>query len=208
LEPETAATEPEPEEPAAETTPEGQEKDEPPDAAPEETPPETPAAEAPEAPGAEPGEQGVPPLPDPGAAPKTTDAVPPGKPEPGPPLTIPPEALKGGSTSFLTGQWRSVSGLQDTDGNPVQLEYDFKDGKGTATLHRGAGPSEQRCTGAVKSVMRDGKLVIEETGSITCPDGTLFRRSNVECSVGEGGRAKCRGINEDGTSYNVSISGK
>jgi hypothetical protein len=56
--------------------------------------------------------------------------------------------------------------------------------------------------------MRDGKLVIEETSGIVCPDGTQFRRSNVECAVGEQGQAKCRGVNEDGSGYNVSISGK
>ncbi len=153
------------------------------------------------------GPKPPPPLPD--AAAKTAgakgaSATPPA----GPPLAIPPDALKSGSTAFMNGQWRSTSGLQDSDGNPVQVQYDFKQGEGTATLVRGAGAGEQRCTGKVKPVMRDGKLIIEETSGIVCPDGTQFRRSNVECSVGEQGQAKCRGVNEDGSGYNVSISGK
>jgi hypothetical protein len=175
----TQADVPPPEEAPAETQP-------------QETPSEIQPPPFPEAPAVTPPDAA--PFPDPAA-----DAN---------PLTIPPEAVQSGSTDFLQGEWRSVTGLQDSQGNPVQLQYDFKDGEGTATLVRGSGTREQRCTGAVRPVMREGKLVIEETGSVTCPDGTVFRRSNVECTVGEGDRAECRGINADGTAYNVNISGK
>lgn len=210
--PKEPGTEPKPEDPKAKA--EADKKPEPPpadkasDKKAETPPPEKPAGkEKPPAAGdKKDGPKPPPPFPD--AAGKAVAKPPPGAGPAGPPLAIPPEAMRSGSTAFLNGQWRSTTGLQDTDGNPVQLQYEFKQDQGTATLLRGAGSSEQRCTGSVKPVMRDGKLIIEEATSIRCPDGTQFRRSNVECTVGEQGQAKCRGLNEDGTSYNVSISGK
>lgn len=174
---------------------------EPPAATPEEEParPDAAASDDPALP---------PPFPAPPADPAAPEAPSPGAGKKNAPLMIPPQAVSDGSTSFLNGRWKSVTGLQDSDGNPVQLEYEFKDGKGTATLNRRSGASEHRCVGTVRPAMRDGKLVIDEPGSITCPDGTQFRRSTVECEPDERGRARCRGINEDGTAYKVTISGK
>ena len=128
--------------------------------------------------------------------------------ETGPPLTIPRDAAEKGSTDFLNGRWRSVTGLQDAAGNPVQLEYDFKDGKGTATLKQNVGGREQTCTAGVRSAFRGSRLVIDQAEDIRCPDGTRFQRSSVECATNAQGRAECHGKNQDGSGYQVRINKK
>lgn len=121
------------------------------------------------------------------------------------PLRIPAGAAAQGSTQFLDGQWRSVTGLQDAEGRPMQLQYQFKDGQGTANLRYQVGSEQRTCSAPVNSQMKDGKLVIEGQQDFRCPDGRTFQRSRVECTPGEQGRARCRGVNEDGSSYGVRI---
>jgi len=93
--------------------------------------------------------------------------------------------------------------ITDT-GQPLSLDYDFQDGAGTVTVSHGAADSRQNCKGSATSSMENEKLTIEH-GAITCPDGSTFERSRVECAVGDGGRADCRGINEDQSTYDVRI---
>jgi hypothetical protein len=169
--------------------------------------PDLRAATAPVPPGAK-----TPPLP--GASPPPRDNEQPlqpgntpnaaGQPTPGEPLKIPDDAVKKNSTDFLNGQWRSITGLQDRNGNPVELHYDFTNGQGTVTLRRSVGGQEHTCAGAVGSTMQNGRLVIDQRG-VRCPDGTTFQDSNVQCTVGEGGKAVCNGSNSDGTKYDVDI---
>ncbi|MBK8906870.1 MAG: hypothetical protein IPM60_02910 [Rhodospirillales bacterium] len=121
------------------------------------------------------------------------------------PLRIPAGAAAQGSTQFLDGQWRSVTGLQDAEGRPMQLQYQFKDGQGTANLRYQVGSEQRTCSAPVNSQMKDGKLVIEGQQDFRCPDGRTFQRSRVECTPGEQGRARCRGVNQDGSSYGVRI---
>lgn len=121
-----------------------------------------------------------------------------------PPLIIPDAAAKNGSTSFLDGHWRSQSGLMDSEtGRPLEMEYDFKDGKGTATIHRNDGSA---CTAGATAAMQAGKLVIDQTGDVVCPDGQKFDRSKVECTAGKDGKAACRGVHADAKDgYRVEI---
>jgi hypothetical protein len=121
------------------------------------------------------------------------------------PLTIPDGSVQDGDTSFLDGGWRSSTGLQDTSGNPIQLGYTFKGGEGSVTMQRAVGDQTQSCTGAAKSAMESGQLVINQ-GAIRCPDGTTFNAPRVVCKVGAGGRADCEGVNEDGSTFPVSIT--
>jgi hypothetical protein len=147
------------------------------------------------------------PIDPPGVAPVAPGPQGPGAPPPGvpeTPLTIPDRAVRDGSTEFLKGQWRSITGLQDRDGNPVTLNYRFQNGQGTVGLDRAVGGRRETCTGQARSTMRDGTLVIGQKG-IRCPDGTTFQDSDVECRVGAGGQAECRGVNTDGTGYDVRI---
>lgn len=179
----------------------------------EQTPPGSPdtgSATVPMPTGATNPRQPTPPLP--GASPREKEqplqpGTPPNpavQPSPGEPLTIPNDAVKKNSTDFLNGQWRSITGLQDRDGNPVELHYAFTNGQGTVTLHRSVGGAEHTCAGTVGSTMRDGRLVIDQHG-VRCPDGTTFQDSNVQCTVGAGGKAVCNGSNSDGTKYDVDI---
>lgn len=120
-----------------------------------------------------------------------------------PPLTIPPEAVKSGSTDFLNGHWRSRTGLIDSEtGRPIDMEYEFKDGKGTATVERSDGV---KCSAPTQAVMQGGKLVIEQTSEAKCPDGKSFEQSKVECSPGPTGQANCKGVNAGGGGYHVQI---
>jgi hypothetical protein len=121
------------------------------------------------------------------------------------PLTIPAGSVQDGDTSFLDGGWQSSTGLQDTSGNPIQLGYNFKGGEGSVTMQRAVGDQKQSCTGAAKSAMESGQLVINQ-GAIRCPDGTTFNAPRVVCKVGAGGRADCEGVNEDGSTFPVSIT--
>lgn len=123
---------------------------------------------------------------------------------PGTPLSIPPAAVRDGSTGFLDGAWRSITGLQDKAGNPVDLSYQFSKGEGPVTLRRSVGGQQQTCTGAVGSAMQGGQLTINQ-GEVRCPDGTVFQKSRVVCTPGSDGQANCQGINENGSTYDVDI---
>lgn len=184
------------ESPAAEkpprTSPEQAAGEQPGESEEEAKPPDEPLK--PESPEQAKAQEGPPPA---GAASETA-------PPKGTPLSIPPQAAESGSTEFLNGQWRSITGLQDKSGNPVQLEYSFKDGQGTATLKRSAQSGEQTCTAPVRPSLQQGKLSIEQS-SIRCPDGTVFNPSRVECAPDPTGHAICRGRYEDGNHYDVKI---
>ncbi len=119
------------------------------------------------------------------------------------PLLIPKDSEKNGSTDFLNGRWRSRTGLIESEtGKPIEVEYDFKGGKGTITVHRSDGSS---CTGPVEAMMNQGNLVIEGRGEAVCPNGEGFHASRVECRPGADGRAACQGRYQDGSGYQVQI---
>lgn len=140
----------------------------------------------------------------PGETPSAADAPGAGSPAPASPLTIPEQAARSGDTGFLDGPWRSDTGLTDSSGNPLQLGYDFKDGKGTVNLQRTVGDQRSVCSGPASPVMQGGALVITQ-GQIRCKDGTTFNAPKLVCKMGAGGRANCEGANEDGTTFPVDI---
>jgi hypothetical protein len=72
-------------------------------------------------------------------------------------------------------------------------------------MQRAVGDQKQSCTGSAKSAMESSRLVISQ-GAIKCPDGTTFNAPRVVCKVGAGGRADCEGVNEDGSTFPVSIT--
>lgn len=130
--------------------------------------------------------------------PPTKPAVP-----PPPPLTLPDKAMKDGTTDFLNGQWRSRTGLMDSQtGRPLEVEYDFKDGKGTATILRSDGT---KCPAPVEAAIQGGKLMLNQTADAKCADGQVFDQSRVECRPGKDGKAECRGVHADGGGYSVEI---
>ena len=173
---------------------------------PEQTPPEQKGEQKPEQKGEQKpdGKQDAtkPPMSSATQPPVVPGAVPPDAPK-GTPLSIPQGALKAGNTDFLNGAWRSITGLQDRSGNPIELNYDFQNGQGKVSLQRGVG-GQQTCAGQAGTVVEGGKLIINQK-AIRCPDGTTFQDSKVQCSVGADGKAHCQGLNDDGSAYDVSI---
>lgn len=161
-----------------------------------ETPPEVPEPPPEEVPpGPEEAPPELPPQQDPDQPPGPDTGEP-------PPLQVPPEALQQGNVDFLNGRWNSNSGLIDETGRPVQLEYDFKDGKGQVSLKRSDGSV---CQGTAKASISKSQLVIADQNQITCPDGQVFQSSTVDCSVGDGGRAECKGKYATGGNFPVEI---
>ena len=166
-----------------------------PPAAPLQAPPPQPATVTPPpaTPPAPPAPKEPPPAP---AAAVTPLVKPPG-------LVLPPDAVRNGSVAFLDGHWRSRTGLMDSDtGRPIEVEYDFKSGKGTSTIHRSDGVA---CTAPSTAVMQGGKLMIEQTADLVCKDGQVFTKSRVECVPGKNGQAECRGLHGAKDKYFVEI---
>lgn len=133
---------------------------------------------------------------------KTQNPAKPDMPPP-PPLTLPDKAMKDGSTAFLDGRWRSRTSLMDSQtGRPLEVEYAFKNGKGTATILRSDG---SKCPAPVEANVQGGKLTLNQTADAKCADGQVFDRSKVECRPGKDGKAECRGVHADGGGYSVEI---
>jgi len=135
--------------------------------------------------------------------------VPPGhepqsEPQPdGEPLVIPPEAVEQGSTDFLNGRWSADSGLMDRSGRPVEVEYEFNEGQGVARYRRSNGVV---CEGPTSAAMNGGQLVITDSANIVCQDGVRFRKSRVECAMGDGGLADCAGSYDTGDNFSVGMN--
>lgn len=110
-------------------------------------------------------------------------------------LSIPPQALETGSTEFLNGNWKAGAGIQDAQtGKPMQLDYDFKDGKGQVKVRRGDGVE---CSGAVNAAMQGGKLAINNQGQAACNDGSSYKLPEVVCSPDSRSAADCTGSYEN-----------
>ncbi len=110
-------------------------------------------------------------------------------------LSIPPQALETGSTEFLNGNWQAGAGIQDAQtGKPMQLDYDFKDGKGQVKVRRGDGVE---CSGAVNAAMQGGKLAINNQGQAACNDGSSYKLPDVTCSPEARSAADCTGSYEN-----------
>lgn len=161
---------------------------------PEAQPPETPT---PETPTPEQQAQTPPQPPENGQTPATP---PPGAPIK--PLVLPPNAGADGNMDFMNGKWRSRTGLVDSaTGLPVEMEYTFKDGKGSASVRRHDGTV---CTAPADASMQGGQLHLNLQDA-TCPDGGGFGKAAVDCTPGAGGRAECKGTNADGSKFDVVL---
>lgn len=106
-------------------------------------------------------------------------------------LNIPAQAKADGSTDFLNGHWKAKGGIQDQrTGKPLQLEYQFDDGKGEVTIRRNDGVS---CTGPVSAAMSNGSLGINSQGQAKCSDGSSYEMPAVNCQQGAKSMADCAG---------------
>jgi len=122
----------------------------------------------------------------------------------GPRIDIPSDAVRSGSVSFTDGRWRAAGGLQDSaTGKPVQLWYEFKDGKGTVTVDKGAGVL---CQTNASSQMQGERLLIAPSPAVAqCADGTALELPTIECAPQSNGPANCQGVAADGTPLPIII---
>lgn len=124
---------------------------------------------------------------------------------PGPPMTIPQQAINGGDTRFLDGKWSAGTGIQDAKtGKPLRIEYDFSQGKGQGkvTIRRADG---SQCVGAVSAQMQGNSLQINDRGVATCSDGGSIALPKVTCTPQPNGQANCQGRYENGATFPVSM---
>lgn len=119
------------------------------------------------------------------------------------PLEIPKSPIPNQSLDFLNGHWRANSGLMDAQGRPVNVEYDFKDGKGNVKIKKNDGTV---CSGKVEASMKNSELSFSDTGKIVCPDGKSFQPAKVKCKINDSNQTVCEGSYKNGESFNMDVS--
>ena len=129
------------------------------------------AAEQPEPPAAAPAE----------APPTAANAAPVAKDA----LVMPPNAVRVGSTKFLDGNWRVSLQLSNMPGfKAPSLRYQFRNGKGTATIVQGDGT---RCKAeSTAGLMSSGNLIINSRYTARCDNGTRYKMPQLVCKQGDG----------------------
>lgn len=193
-----------PEDPATPETPPVEEPTAPEETPAPEEPPQEPAvpselpADKPLQPGQnQPGSQ----APQPGAKPGQPQPSSTEQPPPLKALEIPEDAVKSGKTDFLNGQWKAGGGIQDArTGKPMQLTYDFKDGKGKVRMTSSDGAE---CVGDVGAAMNNGALAIQNQGQVKCKDGSTYKLPEVQCKPGAGIAAKCSGTYDNNSQFPI-----
>lgn len=107
--------------------------------------------------------------------------------------------LNSGDISKLDGTWKVNSSIVDKKTNkPLQLEYNFKNGKGTATISQKNGV---KCTGAINGGLSGGSLTIQGNSIAKCSDGSSYAMPKVVCKPGKDGNSDCT------SSYDGKASG-
>ena len=97
--------------------------------------------------------------------------------------------MSSGDISKLDGTWKVNSTIVDKKTNkPLQLEYNFKDGKGTATISQKNGV---KCTGNVNGGLTGGALTIQGNSIANCTDGSSYAMPKVVCKPGKDGNSDC-----------------
>ncbi|WP_437609541.1 SrfA family protein [Erwinia sp. V71] len=128
--------------------------------------------------------------------------IPPVVPAQGKPLTLPP-GLPDGPAQFLNGQWRANGGIQDKlTGRPLQLQYQFEQGKGTVSVRQSSGVT---CTGAASGSVQKGTLSITNPEQMKCSDGSNFIVPAIECKSPASGHADCVGSNKGENAFPIRM---
>ncbi|KAA5971627.1 SrfA family protein [Pantoea sp. M_9] len=128
--------------------------------------------------------------------------VPPIRPSQGEPLTL-PATLPDGPAQFLNGQWQVNGGIQDKhSGRPLQLQYNFKQGKGTVSVRQSNGVV---CTGPAEGSVREGALNIANPKQMTCSDQSNFIGPTITCRSPASGHADCAGNNDGDKTFPIRM---
>lgn len=131
--------------------------------------------------------------------PVTQPAVVPPK---GNPLILPPN-LPDGQAQFLNGQWQVNGGIQDKlTGRPLQLQYDFKEGKGTVGVRQSNGVT---CSGTASGAVNSGALNITNPDKMTCSDGSSFIVPTIKCHSPAAGSTDCVGNSGDDNTFPIRM---
>ncbi|WP_233234757.1 SrfA family protein [Bordetella sp. LUAb4] len=102
-----------------------------------------------------------------------------------------PASTRDGKADFLNGNWRAGAGIQDRDtGEPLRLQYQFKNGEGQVTLNRHNGV---QCTAPVSAAMNQGSLSIRNGAAAKCSDGGTYDMPLIQCKPGAKDIASCAG---------------
>ena len=112
-------------------------------------------------------------------------------------MVIPDDAKKSKNLSFLEGCWLADTGkgiVNEATGLPNAIKFCFdKNGKGVNYVqeHNAQHKLMNECSGGANAVMSDdGVLLIDNGGSVVCPDGTRYLAERVQCKD-QGGVAIC-----------------
>lgn len=100
-------------------------------------------------------------------------------------LVMPPDAIRVGSTKFLDGNWRASVQLSNMPGfKAPTLRYQFRNGKGTATIVQGDGTRCKADTTA--GLMSSGNLIINSRYTARCANGSRYKMPQLVCKQGDG----------------------
>ena len=102
---------------------------------------------------------------------------------------------------FLNGRWQANSGIMDEQGRPVNLEYDFKDGKGNVKMIKNDGTI---CFSAVEAKMNGSELMFPDK-SVKCPDGSSYQLAKVKCKADAKNQTECNGVFKDGDDFKMDV---
>lgn len=119
-------------------------------------------------------------------------------------LTMPPDAVKVGSTTFLNGTWRVMLDIKTpVTGKPPTLKYQIKNGKGTARIQYGDGMT---CKADVSAgLMSSGNLVINSRFKAKCSDGSRYQMPEIVCTQSLTGPADCKGRYDGNTVFPMTM---
>ncbi len=119
------------------------------------------------------------------------------------PLELSKDDIQNANVKALDGKWESRSGIFDSKtGEPVNISYDFKDGKGTATITRKDGT---KCTAPVNGGFSGGALTIDGNSKADCGDGKTYNLPKVTCKPSKDGKTRCTGNYAGSSSVNMDL---
>ncbi|MGL5452466.1 MAG: SrfA family protein [Aeromonas sp.] len=117
-----------------------------------------------------------------------------------------PAATANGPAHFLNGDWKVNGGIQDTQtGKPLQLQYQFHEGKGQVSLRKSNGVV---CQGPANGAMADGQLNITNPGPAACSDGTSYIIPKIKCQPDTKNSADCMGSNDGEQQFPIQMRQK